>query len=341
MDRRQFVQAGALAAGAAGILTVAGCGRPTETQAAAPVGPAPPTGAGASATPPSEGPLAGKVGRNRAFAQAPGAAAAAVATKRSPAELVAAALEALGGISLFIQKGDRVVIKPNLAWARDPEGGATTHPEVLAAAIKLAQSAGAGEVLVVEHSCDSSAVTFEMSGGGAVCQAAGVHLISLDSPSMYREQALSRGTNIKVENLPHDILDCDCYINLPCLKHHGATNMTFALKNQMGAIQDPGRYHREGGGAQGLHQNIADLATGLRPTLTIGDATRCLTDNGPKGPGNVTRMDTVIATHDMVLADALGAELMGLSLDQVAHVGLAASLGVGSLDTGAGAVVRV
>jgi uncharacterized protein (DUF362 family) len=284
------------------------------------------------------------VGKNRAFATAPGPAAAGVATKRPPAELVAAALEAIGGIGLFVQKGDRVVIKPNLAWGRDPAGAANTQPEVLAAVIKLAKDAGAGEVLVVEHTCDSSAITFEMTGAQAVCQAAGVKLISLDNASLYREETVARGAAIKSEHLPLDILDCDCYINLPCLKHHSATNMTLALKNQMGATLEPGRYHRENSqaaGGLGLHQNIADLATALRPTLVIADAVFVLTNNGPKGPGDVTRMDTVIATHDMVLADALGAQLMGFSNDQVPYIGMAAKLGLGSADVSAASIARV
>ena len=55
---------------------------------------------------------------------------AAVAASGTPAEMVAAALTAIGGIGAFVQQGDVVVIKPNLAWGREPEAGANTSPEV-------------------------------------------------------------------------------------------------------------------------------------------------------------------------------------------------------------------
>ena len=42
------------------------------------------------------------------------------------------ALEALGGISRFVQKGQRVVLKPNMSFTRTSEFGATTHPQVVA-----------------------------------------------------------------------------------------------------------------------------------------------------------------------------------------------------------------
>lgn len=343
MDRKGFLRKSVSVAAVAGVGGMLGCKSGAEGVAGTPVAGAPlPAPPKAKAAPPAgdapAGAGEGRVGKNRIFDRPPGGVHAAVAKDKEPAELVKAAMEAYGGVEAVIRKGDRVVIKPNLAWARQPEVGATTHPAVLKAVIEMAKSAGAAEVVVVEHSCDRSAIAFEMSGGKEVCDAAGVRLISLDSESMYEEHPVTGGLTITSEKLPRDILGCDVYINLPTLKHHSGTTMTAALKNQMGAVWDPGRYHQarsERSKGPNLHQNIADLATALRPTLVILDAVRVLTNNGPKGPGNLKDSRTVIVTHDMVCADALGAQLMGLSLDRVPHIKLAADAGVGEMDVDA------
>jgi uncharacterized protein (DUF362 family) len=42
----------------------------------------------------------------------------------------------------------------------------------------------------------------------------------------------------------------------------------------------------------------------LKADLTVIDATRVLSTNGPRGPGKVLKEDTIIASKDMVAADA-------------------------------------
>ena len=63
--------------------------------------------------------------------------------KASVAILTRKTLEAAGGINRFVSRGDVVVIKPNISWARPPKMAATTNPEVLQAVIELCQEAGA------------------------------------------------------------------------------------------------------------------------------------------------------------------------------------------------------
>ena len=235
-------------------------------------------------------------------------------------------------MSSWVQPGDVVVIKPNIAWARQPATGATTSPEVLAAGIALCTEAEAKRVVVVEHSCDTAKVTFDMSGARQVCSDLGVPLVSLENENMYQEVALSAGTNIKADQVASDILDCDVYINLPIVKTHSATVVTVALKNQMGAVWDRGAYHRSGAQSSpglNLHQNIVGLAASLRPTLNIVDATRVLLTGGPKGPGKVELRNTVLVGADMVAVDAYAATLLGLEPENIPYIGLAAQAGIG------------
>jgi len=69
--------------------------------------------------------------------------------------------ESVGGMSRFISNGDIVVIKPNLSWARAPELGATTHPDVLETVIILCQEAGAKKVRIADNTIHEARNCFD------------------------------------------------------------------------------------------------------------------------------------------------------------------------------------
>ena len=56
-------------------------------------------------------------------------------------------LDALGGITQFVKRGQTVLLKPNMLSAKDPDRGITTHPAVLEAVVLEVQRAG-GKVLI-------------------------------------------------------------------------------------------------------------------------------------------------------------------------------------------------
>src|SRR4030042_6332730 len=70
-----------------------------------------------------------------AMAAGPGKMAIIRGTDR--ALMVEQGVKALGGMEAFIQKGDRVLIKVNAAFATPASLGATTNPEVLVAVADL------------------------------------------------------------------------------------------------------------------------------------------------------------------------------------------------------------
>jgi uncharacterized protein (DUF362 family) len=125
------------------------------------------------------------------------------------------------------------------------------------------------------------------------------------------------------------ILEADKVINLPIVKHHNLARATMGMKNWYGIL---------GGRRNQLHQNIdvgiADLATFMRPTLTILDAYRVLMTNGPQG-GNlddVKLCKTIAAGVDPVAIDAYGATLLGLRAEQIPYILIAHERGLGSKD---------
>ncbi|MFH1756015.1 MAG: DUF362 domain-containing protein, partial [Candidatus Latescibacterota bacterium] len=85
---------------------------------------------------------------------------------------------------------------------------------------------------------------------------------------------------------------------------------------------------------QKLDVNVVDLAVFFKPALTVLDAVRVLTANGPQG-GNINdvkMMNTVAASADQVAIDAFGATLFGKTAEELPHILNAYSRGLGEKD---------
>jgi uncharacterized protein (DUF362 family) len=83
-----------------------------------------------------------------------------------------------------------------------------------------------------------------------------------------------------------------------------------------------------------LGQRLADLTSRIRPALTVVDAVRILRDHGPAG-GNlndVQKIDTVIASPDIVAADSYAATLFGLKPERLSYVVAGTEMGLGRSD---------
>jgi uncharacterized protein (DUF362 family) len=72
----------------------------------------------------------------------------------------------------------------------------------------------------------------------------------------------------------------------------------------------------------------------FKPTLTILDASRILTENGPQGGSlsYVKKMDSIIAGTDQVAIDSFGATLFGLKGEDIGYIRLANKRGLGQMD---------
>jgi uncharacterized protein (DUF362 family) len=241
-----------------------------------------------------------------------------------PAELTRLALLALGGMSRFISRGDIVAIKPNIGWDRTPAQAANTNPLVVAEVVRLCLEAGAHRVVVTDASCNEARRSFQRSGIWQAAHAAGADVLL---PAEHR----FRGMRIRGELLDHwpvykPLIEADKVINVPIAKHHNLSLYTGAMKNWYGVLG--GRRNRL---HQNIHLSIADLATFMRPTLTVLDATRVLLRNGPQG-GNLADardLHQVVAGTDEVAIDSYGATLIGVDPGRVGYLLLGEARGLG------------
>ncbi len=277
----------------------------------------------------------GRFGRglkNRPLGRAPRVArdpAFAVSTTPDRRLAVREAIDKLGGISAFVNKGDYVLLKPNISWARTPEQAATTHPDTVAAVIELCKEAGARDVLVVDHIIEQDFESaLDVTQVRDVAEALGARVVAAQTADLYTAIKIARGKCLQGDQALRDVLRADVFINMPTAKVHPETGVSLGMKNLMGLVWSPSGWHASGS----IHQCIADFAGAVRPDLTILDASRVLLTNGPKGPGDVQDLHQVIAGTDQVAVDAYGATLFGLDPRKVAHIRKASESGVGEID---------
>jgi uncharacterized protein (DUF362 family) len=244
----------------------------------------------------------------------------------TPEQLVRRAVEALGGMTKFISRGDVVVVKPNIGWDRMPIHAANTNPDVVGAVIKLAFEAGAKKVIVADGSCNDPNRCFQRSGIWRASYALGADVV-LPQEHRFRTMRL-KGDVLDEWPVFTTLVDADKVINVPVAKHHNLAKYTAAMKNWYGVL---------GGRRNRLHQNIdtsiADLATFMRPSLVIVDAWRVLMRNGPQG-GNIDDakdMHTIIATVDQVAADAFGCTLIGQRRENLPYLEMGEKRGLGTM----------
>jgi uncharacterized protein (DUF362 family) len=282
-----------------------------------------------SQTPSQEAPAPTQTPRPVPPSPTPDQAYLAVAHGVDPKAITRAALAAIGGIERFVKSGADVIVKPNICVDyRTYEYGATTNPEVVAALVELCLAAGARRVRVMDSPFGGTAKkAYVRSGIADAVKAVGGEM-ELMNPAKFVKTAIPEGRDISSWPVYQEVLAADVVIDVPVAKHHNLARLTLGGKNLMGVILDRGLIHAN------LGQRIADLVSVVRPTLTVVDAVRTLMANGPTG-GNLADVrvnNAVIASHDIVAADAYASTLFGLTGGGISYVKAAAEMGLGTLD---------
>ncbi len=251
-------------------------------------------------------------------------------------KMTRAAVDALGGMQKLVRRGDRVIIKPNIAWVRPPEMAANTNPSVVAAVAQMCLAAGAGKVLVMDRTiAPNPRPSYEASGIQQAAAAAGAEVAYVDE-SRFLDIPIPEGFVLESWPFYEDIVSarrCDVLINLPVLKDHGTSRLTIGMKNVFGMVGgERGKLHRQ------IHHKIADLNRVVRVDLTILDAYRVLRTNGPTG-GRLEDVDNspdgarrIVAGTDPVAVDSYGAYMFGYEPQEIGFVKYGHEAGLGEAD---------
>jgi uncharacterized protein (DUF362 family) len=245
-----------------------------------------------------------------------------------PEQLLQSLLEEIGGLQRFINKDDVVVIKPNIGWDRAPEYAANTNPDLIKAIVKECYKVGAKTVKIFDRTCNNERRCYKNSKIQSKAEEAGAD-VSHMRKNKYVDVTISNSKTVSVWPVYKDYIEADKVINVPIAKHHSLCRVSLGLKNLMGVMGgNRGSIH------SGFDEKLIDIDKEILPTLTIIDAYRVLTENGPQG-GNLAHvklMKTLIASPCIVAADYLALDLFGHKLDSIGHIKEAVNRGINKYD---------
>jgi len=245
-----------------------------------------------------------------------------------------AAVDGLGGMKRFVKPGDKVFIKPNMSFASGPDSASNTHPLVVKEVAKMCLEAGASKITVLDHVLHNPQDCLSMSKIPAALKDFPNTLVNyVKSEKFFRNVKVENGRQLKAMQVVSDALDADVLIAVPVGKSHSGAGVSISMKGMMGLIYDRLCFHSR----YDLHEAIVDMVTVLKPKLVVVDGTRILSTGGPGGPGLVIPLNLVIASTDMVAADAQMVSLgtwygKKVKPDQVKHIRLAAERKLGRID---------
>jgi uncharacterized protein (DUF362 family) len=248
---------------------------------------------------------------------------------RSRVDTLRLAIKSIGGIESFIEKGDRVLLKVNAAFASPQMLSATTHPQIVSELTRLCLDAGASSVIVTDNPINDPSSCFTLSGIANAARSAGAQLF-LPRDDAFRPFTVPDGKLIR--NWPvlyGPLKSINKIIGTAPVKDHHRSGASMIMKNWYGLL---------GGRRNIFHQDIqtiiTELAMMIRPTLVILDGTTTMMTNGPTGGSLADLKDTntMIAGTDQVAVDAFGATLLGKSLNDLPFIGMAEAAGLGTAD---------
>ncbi|WP_096620637.1 DUF362 domain-containing protein [Calothrix sp. NIES-3974] len=236
-------------------------------------------------------------------------------------------LQPLGGMSAFVQPGDRVLLKPNLLTGARPGKECTTRPEVVREVAKMVMAVGGKPFLG-----DSPA--FGSAKGVAIASGYQPVLDELNLPvvEFHGKRYQTAGDEFNHLLVCKEAMEADVVINLPKVKSHVQLVLTMGVKNLFGCV--PGKmkawWHMEAGKNQERFADmLVETARTINPDLTIIDGIIGHEGNGPSN-GEPRRLGVLGASTDVFALDQAIVDILQVPPEQVPTIMAAMRLGLGT-----------
>ena len=238
------------------------------------------------------------------------------------------AVDLLGGITVFIKPESKVLVKPNLLMAKEPEYGVTTHPEVVRSVIRLLKDircsifVGDGPS-VWGNQIENVDEVYERTGMSRVCREEEVELVKFDKRRWRGDFPLSTWLD-----------ECNYLVSLPKFKTHEFTLITGAIKNNFGLVS--GTYktelHKRYFDREDFSKAVVSVYQEAKPALTVIDGILAMEGDGPATSGKTRNLNLLLASNDCVSLDSLMALIMGINPLEVMTTKEASYRGLGNAD---------
>ena len=232
-----------------------------------------------------------------------------------------------------LRPGMRVLLKPNLMGDYNTYFSVTTNPAVAQAAAQWLFEHGVKDVLLADSPSGSVCRmpgfrydSFYESAGYAYLAELGVRL---NADAGWRAVPAPDGCVLKEYNILNAVADADYVINLPKLKTHNKTVISFGVKNLFGCVPDIQKpaFHARYPRIADFANMLVELAMTVRPDLTLIDGIEILEHNGPVA-GEKRHLGLLFAAKDVFSQDAFLAELLGVDEEKTELLRIARTKGL-------------
>jgi uncharacterized protein (DUF362 family) len=226
------------------------------------------------------------------------------------ADLVKKAVGLAGGLD-FINKGDTVLIKPNLNTG-DPFP-ASTNPAVVYEVIKMVKEKKPFRILVGDRSniWHDTLDCMKQNGLYDAINQAGATALPFEEDEWIALSPENAVNWRKGFSVPRTIKEADHVISIPVLKTHSIAAFSIAIKNWVGITLSKDR-------TLTLHRNheepffgsmLAEVHLARKPSFIVTDCTRAFVEDGPT-KGKAVDPGIIYATSDIVANDIVGLALL-------------------------------
>ena len=236
-------------------------------------------------------------------------------------------LELLGGTTHFFQKGQRVLIKPNLILPKTPDIPAQTHPEAIYALARVVKEAGGIPMVGDSPAWSTTSNCLKVLGIEERLKQLDVEVVNLNSPVRMNIAGASVG-------ISRVALEADAIINLPKLKAHQQLGATFAFKNMYGCVcglagKEKAYWHfARGKEVESFSRMIVGIYQKMAPVLNIIDGIVGMEGQGPIS-GNPRDVGYLVAGIDPVACERVCCDLVGFDPTDLPLLTAAETMGIG------------
>ncbi len=137
----------------------------------------------------------------------------AIARGRNPAAITRAAVEALGGMKRFVKPGNKVIIKPNMSFAKGPASASNTHPAVVREVAAMCHEAGASRISIIDNVLNLPEDCLSLSEIPKYCQDIPNTSVNVaKAQRLFRETKVEQGKILKSMEVISEVLDSDVLI---------------------------------------------------------------------------------------------------------------------------------
>ena len=225
------------------------------------------------------------------------------------AEVVQIMNKLLESIGLDKITDKKILLKPNILYAAQPEKAVTTHPAVLKAIIKYLQKNGNTVFAGDSPAFQNQEAAASKAGLKQVADECGVPWMDFTQTAAI---PAPEGKLVKSFQLASILNDVDIVISLPKMKTHSLMYYTGAIKNMFGLVPGLSKsaLHLRFPDRDNFAQMIVDLNLAVKPNYAIMDAVVGMEGPGP-GSGKPRQVGLLLASDNVLALDMTAARIMG------------------------------